>query len=399
MVTYSHSRLNCFENCPKQYYFRYVERIQKEREEGIEAFLGSRVHEALEKLYTDKKMLKENTLDDVLEYYHSEWHKNWHENVKIVKKEYKPDNYYKLGLKYLTNYYKKYEPFDDAKTIALEQKLFFDMDGYKITGYIDRLSQREDGTYEIHDYKTNSSLPEQAHFDEDRQLALYNIGVKGMWDDAKNTELIWHFLAFDKEMKSTRSEKQLNELKDGVVSLIHTIEKAEEKDAFPANESALCKWCDYQNECPKYAHVAKTNQMSLNKFMKEPGVKLVNEYRDLSEQKKMIEEELLKVKEAVIKYSLDNDVVIIRGSDRKLSVKVEDYVDVPTKTTNPDEYVELEALLRKSESWKDVSSINASLLRNALDGNAFKTDLQNKIAKLLVQKHSETVRLSKLKDE
>ena len=53
MVTYSHSKIGCFENCPLQFKFRYIDRIKKEKEEGIEAFMGSRVHDTLEKLYTE----------------------------------------------------------------------------------------------------------------------------------------------------------------------------------------------------------------------------------------------------------------------------------------------------------------------------------------------------------
>lgn len=37
MTTYSHSRLNTFENCPLQYKLQYIDGIKRE-EEGIEMF-------------------------------------------------------------------------------------------------------------------------------------------------------------------------------------------------------------------------------------------------------------------------------------------------------------------------------------------------------------------------
>ncbi|MDZ7262649.1 MAG: HAD-IC family P-type ATPase, partial [candidate division KSB1 bacterium] len=43
---------------------------------------------------------------------------------------------------------------------------------------IDRLMLAPDGAFEVHDYKTGSSLPEQATLDRDRQLGLYQIGVQ-----------------------------------------------------------------------------------------------------------------------------------------------------------------------------------------------------------------------------
>ncbi len=47
---YSHSRLSTFEDCPKRFEYRYVLKIPTETE-GIEAFVGKRVHEILERLY------------------------------------------------------------------------------------------------------------------------------------------------------------------------------------------------------------------------------------------------------------------------------------------------------------------------------------------------------------
>ena len=58
----------------------------------------------------------------------------------------------------------------------------------------------EEGHYEIHDYKTSIHLPLPAYFARDRQLALYLLGVKDAYPDTESIRLIWHFLAFDKEL-------------------------------------------------------------------------------------------------------------------------------------------------------------------------------------------------------
>jgi len=46
MPIYSHSRLATYENCPQQYKLRYIDKVElpEGAQEGIEAFLGSRVH-------------------------------------------------------------------------------------------------------------------------------------------------------------------------------------------------------------------------------------------------------------------------------------------------------------------------------------------------------------------
>ena len=54
MPVYSHSKLATYENCPQKYKLQYIDRIElPEGSEGIEAFLGSRVHDVLEELHKD----------------------------------------------------------------------------------------------------------------------------------------------------------------------------------------------------------------------------------------------------------------------------------------------------------------------------------------------------------
>jgi RecB family exonuclease len=51
MRIHSHSSLGSFENCPRQYWYKYIGKPPVERVDTIEAFLGTSVHKALEKLY------------------------------------------------------------------------------------------------------------------------------------------------------------------------------------------------------------------------------------------------------------------------------------------------------------------------------------------------------------
>ena len=104
---YSHSRLSCYEQCPQKYKLKYIDRVETEVEESIEAFLGVRVHETLEKLYRDLRYQKLKTLDELLDFFHSEWKKNWDDSIVIVKEEYGPENYLKMGEKFITDYYNR----------------------------------------------------------------------------------------------------------------------------------------------------------------------------------------------------------------------------------------------------------------------------------------------------
>jgi RecB family exonuclease len=95
---------------------------------------------------------------------------------------------------------------------------------YKMQGYVDRIACRGDGTYEIHDYKTSSHLPTQAEADEDRQLALYQIGLEGMWKDVEAVDLIWHYVRFDTDLVSRRTPDQLQSVREACIAVIDDIE-------------------------------------------------------------------------------------------------------------------------------------------------------------------------------
>ena len=98
MPTYSNSKLATYENCSQQYKLKYIDHIKPpEEEEGIEAFLGLRVHETLEKLYRELLLTKLNSLEELLGYYNSQWEKNWHENVVVNKKGFTASHYCNAG--------------------------------------------------------------------------------------------------------------------------------------------------------------------------------------------------------------------------------------------------------------------------------------------------------------
>ena len=158
MPIYSHSRLSTFEQCPHKYKLHYIDKVETDVEQSIEAFLGSRAHDTLEKLYRDLDYQKKNTLEELLIYLNEQWKKNWTESIVIVKEEYNQENYRKMAEKYVTDYYKRYDPFNQGKTISIEDRILINLDNsgdYKLQGYIDRLTEIKDGYYEIHDYKTN----------------------------------------------------------------------------------------------------------------------------------------------------------------------------------------------------------------------------------------------------
>ena len=369
MPEYSISQLGTFETCPLQYKFIYRDRI-KRYEEGVEAFLGQRFHEAMERLYKERA-LRIVPLDELLAHYEKRWAEKWHDEVKIKKEGRTPDDYRLMGRRFIEDYYKRHHPFEEGKVLGLERYIRFPLDEgkrYNFKGIIDRLMKAPDGAFEVHDYKTGSSLPDQAEVDSDRQLALYQVGVQTLWPEAEEVRLVWHYAAFDLEMKSTRTPGALEALKIEIMGLIDRVEATTE---FEPCESALCDWCPYWDLCPVKKHLLKVEGLPADEWKDEPGVKIVDAYaerwrrkRELEEEQRTVDEELEKVRAAAIAFAEREGIQVIAGTGRRLRVTGRERVVSPAKGSEEREALEKE--LRALGVWDEVAMLDPFTLEKAV---------------------------------
>jgi len=399
MPTYSHSQLSTYETCPHQYKLAYIDKIEVETE-GIEAFMGSRVHEALEKLYRDLKVTKLNTLGELVNFYHQSWEKNWNDGIQIIRKDYNAENYRGLGEKCLRDYYQRYYPFDQGKTLGLEENIYFPLEeekGYWIRGVIDRLTLVDSSILEIHDYKTSNRLPGQGDVRSDRQLAFYQMGVGGKWQGIQEVRLIWHYLTFDTEIQSSRTPDQLHQLREATLELIRRIETDRQ---FLPKEGPLCNWCDYKGFCPKRRHLIAVGSLPPNEYLNEEGVVLVNQYVELKERKRLLNEEidaeLAKVEEALYAYAQKEELESISGSDYFAKIKIEIKEKYPLKG-DPSRKA-LDEIIRKAGKWMEVSDLNPWMLAKVIGRGGWPLSLVNRIKGFSAVEESRSITVSKLRE-
>ncbi len=393
MTIYSHSRLSAFQQCALKFKFKYLDKIQTEVEQTIEAFLGDFVHRTLEKLYKDLKFQKQNSLDELLVYFNTEWKKNWNKEIIIVRKDYTEENYRKMGEQFISDYYKKYHPFNHTKTIDLEKRVIIKLDNngvYQLQGYIDRLASPQDGVYEIHDYKTNASLPLQEYLQEDRQLALYAIAVKQMYQDVKDVKLIWHFLAPNKEVVIQKTEEQLEKLKQDTIKLINKIESEKE---FKPKVSSLCEWCQFKPICPEWSHLYNLEKKPLNKYFGDEGVNLVNKYAELYNQKEHLEKDIDLLKEAIIKFAKDKKITTVFGSDNK--TKIYTYQNLKFPPSDDPKRDVLEKVIKQLGLEKDISKIDLIKLSNLIKSHQLPEEILQELEKFYTKEETNIVKLSK----
>jgi putative RecB family exonuclease len=245
--SYSHSKLATFQQCLQKYKFRYVDEIPSPIR-SIELHLGTTVHSALEKVYADARLGQVTSLDDLLAFFREKWDEGYSPQLRIVRAKTTASTYFDLGRQMLKDYHWSFHPFAQSTTLELEEKFLFPLsEQYDVRGIIDRLARNADGSLEIHDYKTSRRLPNSAQVSNDVQLALYEVAIRHRWPETGNISLIWHYLAFDKEIKITKTAQQLETVKQNALGLIQRIETT---TSFPVNVTPLCNWCEYKEICP-----------------------------------------------------------------------------------------------------------------------------------------------------
>jgi len=265
---FSHSRIVTFEVCPLRYKLSYIDFVEPVAEETPETYLDSRVNEALERLYRNVEREKFISKKELLSFFTSQWKRNWPESILIAREEMVEEEYRKQGEKYLKDYYEKYTPFKEGKIVALETTDYLSLDDegqYEYYVRIKRLMDKGQGLYEIHEYKINPTLPTQEFLDKEPQLAMYSLWVRREFESCRDVRLVWHFLAFNKEMESWRTDKQLENLRKEILGKVKAIEAAKK---FPARLSRLCDSCLCRGSCSKWIELEEQGSRSGKKSYK-----------------------------------------------------------------------------------------------------------------------------------
>lgn len=267
-MRYSHSRIRLFEKCPLAFRYQYIDKVKIPTFETIESFMGARVHETLEWFYNERMNGRLAELDDILQRYGGLWKESINDDIVVVDESLTPEHYRMLGGRCLEHYYLKHAPFERGHTIATEMMLNFDLLGdgrYRFLGYVDRLDSLGNGSYEIHDYKTGHNIPSREQNEKDRQLALYEIGIRQNMKDVVEVELVWHYLTHNREIRARKNPDRLEAVRQETLKSIHNIESAIESGDYPPVKGRMCAWCEYQELC-KQERPQKQRQSTLRKY-------------------------------------------------------------------------------------------------------------------------------------
>lgn len=234
----SHSRIECFGNCPYKYKLKYLDRIKtlpNTDDANNPLFLGTALHTGIQK----------DVEAGIKEYY---------AQYPIITDEHINEA---IKLRYLIPKAKELLPPGEYE-VPIKTEDFI--------GYIDWLSPNEDGTYDLWDFKYSNNV---YHYKDSPQLHLYKYFIEKQTLNQIQIKNM-HYLLVPKIAIKQKKNESLEEFRDRlqeelskcsikildveynpdyVINFTLNIKKSIECNEFNKNENYLCGWCEYEKYC------------------------------------------------------------------------------------------------------------------------------------------------------
>ena len=254
LLKLSPSSAGDFKSCPQLFKFRAVDRV----EEPVSAAVarGSLVHAVLERLFSEPAPMRTaeraaNLLDAL-----------WQE-VRL-EREVRPGDlaegdesaWLTDARRLLSNYFKLEDP-RMLRATRLEWWVEYELPDIHLRGVIDRLEEREDGSWILTDYKTGR-VPEVS-----RELAAF-FGLRFYalvcWRSFRvmPAEIRLVYLTDPAVLTLNPNERMLFAFEKQMTALGSAIRRAIEADDWRTRPSPLCMSCSFQNICPAWDGTAST---------------------------------------------------------------------------------------------------------------------------------------------
>ncbi len=399
---YSHSTLGTFRNCPRQYKFARIDRVEVPRRLEAHMLLGNIVHRQLKDLYQRAADGKLYPLEEMLKAYASDWEKE-SRHVEVTSEHMTVDDYIASGREMLTAYYHKFQPFDEGKLLGAEMRLNFELPGsrFPVLAIVDRLLRRPDGVVEICDYKTGRTLP-QGPTDPSfyQQMALYQLGVQAKFPQFEEIELVQYFLKHEEPIRHRLRPDELEELAEQFRVEIQATINAERLDDFPTQESGLCNFCEYFHLCPAKRHrlAVEAEEAGGEETPIQSAAELADRFAEVAAQMTALKNEQAALREEIVSVARELDLTRISGTSTDVSVRIKPEQKLPTKTGDPEKFAELSFLVGQWELDQCFTLDGRMLLKEVYSKGRLSEERQQKLEEFINTVESSRVSVVKKKE-
>lgn len=231
-LSYSHLHLLA---CPYSAFLKYQAAVKGPTTKWIA--LGNAVHHGLENAHKDGAFV----IDEAITLFKEEF-------LRIVEDEQVSVGWPELkkmeaeGIDMLVKYDAQInEGILSASPLALEEPFEIPFLDTKIVGRIDKLERDENG-YIVTDFKTGKTKPTQWSLSHNVQLSTYAWAVQEKYGEIPY-KVIWHHLRTGELLVSTRTQQDIDDVKNMVGNAIAINEAGIRTRIY---HDSVCGMCDYQ---------------------------------------------------------------------------------------------------------------------------------------------------------
>lgn len=242
-MTWSYSRIKCFEDCPYQWFLKYIKEYSNCPTQFYASF-GSLMHSVLGDFLSGKISNKKAKMI-FLTTYHS----------KVIGE--RPElSIVKSYINNASDFLETFTGFQDYSTVAVEDEIRFKVNDYNFIGYIDYLGENSSG-FSIVDHKSrklkhrsgrkNPTINDKTLDSMYKQLYIYSEGVKQKYGQYPK-ELCFNCYRNGMFIKEPFDAQKCEDAKKWAID---TIERIKNTDYFaPSVDYFKCKYiCDVNEEC------------------------------------------------------------------------------------------------------------------------------------------------------
>jgi len=237
----SYSKINTYKNCPKKYKYQYIDGIKVPF--GKALVFGIFIHQVLEDIEVAiKDAGPEPNLPEIVK---PIWVKDKN-NSKLTKGLNEQD--ITDAKKIIQNYIFHLEKDGIPDILGVEEWFNITIEGYNIVGKIDLTQREANGKIHVVDHKTTGKKSIK-YLDNDRtQLKLYVVAAMEKYGlDVSEVQASFSLAKCDFDKKTYDfNDKDLEELKQDVVSIAESIKS---DSSWDAKTCVLCAWCDFYDMC------------------------------------------------------------------------------------------------------------------------------------------------------
>ncbi|HWA82932.1 MAG TPA: PD-(D/E)XK nuclease family protein [Fimbriimonadaceae bacterium] len=240
----SPTKLSLYLACPVKYLWTYVDDRGKWylRSKSYYSF-GTTLHRVLERFHDSNDTGVETTSEAM-----AALEENWID-AGFSSAEEMAEAYHE-GKEILERHVEEFKRRETAaRVLYVEKQLRLDMGLFDLTGRIDRIDEREDGTLEIVDYKTGREHVSAEEVETDIAMGCYQLLLAREFPDRKIVATIYALRSGEQASGSMTAE-HLDQFEADVRLLGGEILTQEYYDLIP-RPKRLCEGCDFLPLCRK----------------------------------------------------------------------------------------------------------------------------------------------------